>query len=557
MEDIEIARNTELKEISEITDELDIPNKYVEPYGHYKAKINLDYLNEISDNKNGKLILTTSINPTPLGEGKTTMAIGIADALRAIGKKSILALREPSLGPVFGIKGGATGGGYSQVAPMEDINLHFTGDLHAITCANNLLSAMIDNHIFQGNAMQIERVTWKRCLDLNDRALRTVTIGQSGEKNMIPREDGFDITAASEIMAILCLATSVQNLKERLGNILIGYNVNGNPVYCKDINAHGAMTVVLKDALNPNIVQTLEHTPAIIHGGPFANIAHGCNSILATNMALKLGDYVVTEAGFGADLGAEKFLDIKRRKLEKNVDCVVVVATIKALKYHGGLPKEEVKNENIEALRKGFNNLKHHIDVIKNVYNLKPIVAINRFGFDTDNEITTLKSLLDAEDVEMSLDESFAKGSAGAIDLANKIIEICDNSNADNEEKKYSYNIEEDVVTKFENVAKNVYGAEGVTISDEALAEINKIENMGYANFPVCIAKTQYSLSDDDKNLLVEEPFTINIREVRLRTGAEFIVGITGKLMTMPGLPKTPAAERIDIDDDENIVGIF
>ena len=557
MEDIEIARNTELKEISEITDELDIPNKYVEPYGHYKAKINLDYLNEISDNKDGKLILTTSINPTPLGEGKTTMAIGIADALRAIGKKSILALREPSLGPVFGIKGGATGGGYSQVAPMEDINLHFTGDLHAITCANNLLSAMIDNHIFQGNAMQIERVTWKRCLDLNDRALRTVTIGQSGEKNMIPREDGFDITAASEIMAILCLATSVQNLKERLGNILIGYNVNGNPVYCKDINAHGAMTVVLKDALNPNIVQTLEHTPAIIHGGPFANIAHGCNSILATNMALKLGDYVVTEAGFGADLGAEKFLDIKRRKLEKNVDCVVVVATIKALKYHGGLPKEEVKNENIEALRKGFNNLKHHIDVIKNVYNLKPIVAINRFGFDTDNEITTLKSLLDAEDVEMSLDESFAKGSAGAIDLANKIIEICDNSNADNEEKKYSYNIEEDVVTKFENVAKNVYGAEGVTISDEALAEIKKIENMGYSKFPVCIAKTQYSLSDDDKNLLVEEPFTINIREVRLRTGAEFIVGITGKLMTMPGLPKVPAAEKIDIDDDENIVGIF
>ena len=557
MEDIEIARNTELKEISEITDELNIPNKYVEPYGHYKAKINLDYLNEISENPNGKLILTTSINPTPLGEGKTTMAIGIADALRAIGKKSILALREPSLGPVFGIKGGATGGGYSQVAPMEDINLHFTGDLHAITCANNLLSAMIDNHIFQGNAMQIERVTWKRCLDLNDRALRTVTIGQSGEKNMIPREDGFDITAASEIMAILCLATSVENLKERLGNILIGYNVNGNPVYCKDINANGAMTVVLKDALNPNIVQTLEHTPAIIHGGPFANIAHGCNSILATNMALKLGDYVVTEAGFGADLGAEKFLDIKRRKLEKNVDCVVVVATIKALKYHGGLPKEEVKNENIEALRKGFNNLKHHIDVIKNVYNLKPIVAINRFGFDTDNEITTLKSLLDAEDVEMSLDESFAKGSEGAIDLAKKIIDICDNSNADNEERKYSYDIDEDVITKFENVAKNVYGAEGVTISDEALAEIKKIENMGYSNFPVCIAKTQYSLSDDDKNLLVEEPFSINIREVRLRTGAEFIVGITGKLMTMPGLPKIPAAEKIDIDDDENIVGIF
>lgn len=557
MEDIEIARNTELNEISEITDELNIPNKYVEPYGHYKAKINLDYLNEISENPNGKLILTTSINPTPLGEGKTTMAIGIADALRAIGKKSILALREPSLGPVFGIKGGATGGGYSQVAPMEDINLHFTGDLHAITCANNLLSAMIDNHIFQGNAMQIERVTWKRCLDLNDRALRTVTIGQSGEKNMIPREDGFDITAASEIMAILCLATSVENLKERLGNILIGYNVNGNPVYCKDINANGAMTVVLKDALNPNIVQTLEHTPAIIHGGPFANIAHGCNSILATNMALKLGDYVVTEAGFGADLGAEKFLDIKRRKLEKNVDCVVVVATIKALKYHGGLPKEEVKNENIEALRKGFNNLKHHIDVIKNVYNLKPIVAINRFGFDTDNEITTLKSLLDAEDVEMSLDESFAKGSEGAIDLAKKIIDICDNSNADNEERKYSYDIDEDVITKFENVAKNVYGAEGVTISDEALAEIKKIENMGYSNFPVCIAKTQYSLSDDDKNLLVEEPFSINIREVRLRTGAEFIVGITGKLMTMPGLPKIPAAEKIDIDDDENIVGIF
>ncbi len=557
MEDIEIARNTELEEISTITDKLNIPNKYVEPYGHYKAKINLEYLKEISNNKSGKLILTTSINPTPLGEGKTTMAIGIADALRAIGKKSILALREPSLGPVFGIKGGATGGGYSQVAPMEDINLHFTGDLHAITCANNLLSSMIDNHIFQGNALQIERVTWKRCLDLNDRSLRAVTIGQSGEKNMIPREDGFDITAASEIMAILCLATSIKNLKERLGNILIGYNINGNPVYCKDINAQGAMTVVLKDALNPNIVQTLEHTPAIIHGGPFANIAHGCNSILATNMALKLGDYVVTEAGFGADLGAEKFLDIKRRKLEKNVDCVVIVATIKALKYHGGLSKDEVKQENIEALRKGFNNLKHHIDVIKNVYNLKPIVAINKFGFDTENEITTLKSLLDAEDVEMSLDESFAKGSEGAIDLANKIVEICNNSEEDNKEKKYSYDINEDIITKFENVAKNVYGAEGVTISDEALAEIKKIENMGYSKFPVCIAKTQYSLSDDDKNLLVKEPFSINIREVRLRTGAEFIVGITGKLMTMPGLSKTPAAEKIDIDENDNIIGIF
>jgi len=595
MEDIEIARKAKLKRINEITDSMHIPEEYVEMYGKYKAKVNLDYMQEIEDYRNGKLILVTSINPTPLGEGKTTISIGLADAMKKVGKNVVLALREPSLGPVFGIKGGATGGGYAQIAPMEDINLHFTGDLHAITCANNLLSAMIDNHIFHGNELQIDKITWKRCLDLNDRALRKITIGQSGEKKMIPREDGFDITAASETMAILCLSSDMEDLKCNLGNIIIGYNINGEPVYCKDLKAEGAMSVVLKDAMNPNVVQTLENTPAFVHGGPFANIAHGCNSLVATQMALKIGDYVVTEAGFGADLGAEKFLDIKRRCLHKNVDCVVVVATIKALKYHGGKPKDEVNQEDLEALRKGYNNLKHHIDVIRNVYKLPVVVAINKYEFDTEHEITSLKAMLDADDVEMSVAEEYEKGSEGTIDLAEKVIKVVDaepnqklaaehnaessledsNENKNDgknknhfefgmddfeEEKRYySYDLEESIVDKFRAVAQKVYGAEDVEFSDEAMEEIKRITGLhrDYEKMPVCIAKTQYSLSDDDKNLYIEEPFKIHIRQVILKGGAEFIVGLTGKIMTMPGLPKTPAAENIDLDWDNNIVGIF
>ena len=556
MTDIEIARNMKLNKIENIAGELGIKEENIEPYGKYKAKIALEQLNELQNIKDGKLILVSSINPTPLGEGKTTVSIGLADGLRKIGKKSILALREPSLGPVFGLKGGATGGGYAQVAPMEEINLHFTGDLHAITAANNLLSAMIDNHIYFGNNLQIEKVTWKRCVDLNDRQLRKVETGLSGEKNTAPREDGFDITVASEIMAILCLAKDLKDLKKRLGSIIIGYNKEGKPVTAHDLNAEGSMTVLLKDAIKPNLVQTLEHTPAIIHGGPFANIAHGCNSVIATNLALKLADYCITEAGFGADLGAEKFLDIKRRVLQKTPDCVVLVATIKALKYHGGVKKEDVEKENIEALKIGFENLKHHIDVMKDVYNVTPVVAINRYTFDTDKEIETLKNLLNKENVEMSLAEEWAKGGEGTKDLAEKVAKICDKSNS-TFDPKYSYELEDSIEEKLNKVAKKVYGAEEIELSEEAKEQLKKIEDLGYANIPVCIAKTQYSLSDDDKNLLCNEPYKIHIRELILKTGAGFIVAIAGKIMTMPGLPRIPAAERIDVDENGEIVGIF
>lgn len=550
MEDIEIARNSKLEKITNITNKLNIPEDYVEPIGKYKAKISLNYLKKISNRKNGKLILVTAISPTPLGEGKTTTSIGLADGLNKIGKKAILALREPSLGPVFGIKGGATGGGHSQVAPMEDINLHFTGDIHAITSANNLLSAMIDNHIFQGNELGFEKVVWKRCLDLNDRALRKVEIGLSGEKNMSPREDYFDISVASEIMAIFCLATSLADLKRRLGNIIVGYTKENKPITCHDLKAEGSLTVLLKDALNPNIVQTLENNPAIIHGGPFANIAHGCNSIVATNLAMKLADYVVTEAGFGADLGAEKFLDIKCRKLEKAPDAVIIVATLRALKYHGGVSKEEVQNENIEALKQGISNLLKHIENIKK-FGLNPIVAINKFITDSNNEINTLKSLLEGK-AEYSLLENWEKGGDGATDLANKVVAICDKENV----FKPIYNLNSSIKEKIEAVAKKIYGAKDVEYSDEAIKELNRIETLA-KNMPVCIAKTQYSFSDDPKNLLCKDSFTIHINSVELRNGAEFVVVKTGKIMTMPGLPKRPAAENIDIDENENIIGIF
>ena len=548
MQDIEIARNAKLKNINEIARNLGITEDYLEQYGKYKAKISLDFYNKIKDNKDGKLILVTAINPTPLGEGKTTTSIGLADAFYKINKKAVLALREPSLGPVFGIKGGATGGGYSQVAPMEDINLHFTGDIHAITTANNLLSAIIDNHIWQGNELEIEKVTWKRCLDLNDRALRKVEVSLSGEKNMKPREDGFDITVASEIMAILCLSKNMKDLKRRLGNIVIGYNKQNKPVTCRDLKADGSLAVILKDAIKPNLVQTLENNPVLIHGGPFANIAHGCNSIIATNMALKMGDYVVTEAGFGADLGAEKFLDIKCRLLEKTPDAVVIVATLRALKYHGGVSKEDCSQENIEALRIGIHNLLRHIDNIKK-YGITPIVAINKFTTDTDKEIEILKEELNGV-VEVSLLENWAKGGEGAIDLAQTLTKICETKN----EFKNIYDINDTVETKIKAVAQKIYGATDVEYSDIAKEQLKELKD---SKFPVCIAKTQYSFSDDPKDLLGDKQFNLHVTELKLKEGAEFIVVLTGKIMTMPGLPKKPAAENINIDENGVIEGIF
>ena len=555
MKDIDIARSIKMKKITEITDKLNIRDDYVEPYGRYKAKISNKIFNEIDKNKNGKLILVTSINPTPLGEGKTTVAIGLSDGLNKLNKKAVLALREPSLGPVFGIKGGATGGGYAQVVPMEDINLHFTGDIHAITSANNLLSAMIDNHIFHGNELKIKKVIWKRCVDLNDRKLRKVEVGLSSERGMAKREDGFDISVASEIMAIFCLATDLKDLKRRLGNIIIGYNEDDKPVFAKDLKAEGAMTVLLKDAFNPNIVQTLEGNPAIIHGGPFANIAHGCNSIIATKMALKLGDYVITEAGFGADLGEEKFLDIKCRKAGFKPDAVVCVATIKALKYHGGQEINDIENENLEYLDKGIENLLKHVDNLKNKFGLNVVVAINRYLQDTDKEIKLLEKRLKEKGVELSLTEVWAKGGKGAEDLAKKVIKLCDEKS----DFKYMYEDSDDVIEKIRKVAKKVYGAEDVQISDEAKKNLEEIRKAGIdiSNYPVCIAKTQYSFSDDPKNLLCEEPFDIHVKEIIVKNGAEFLVVITGNIFTMPGLPKRPAAENIDLDENENIVGIF
>ena len=550
MTDIEIAKQVNLENILDIAKKTNIDENDVELYGKYKAKIsNFEKYNK---NLKGKLVLVTAMSPTPLGEGKTTISIAIADGLRKIGKKSILALREPSLGPVFGMKGGATGGGHAQVAPMEDINLHFTGDIHAITSANNLLSAMIDNHIYYGNKLQIEKVVWKRCVDLNDRQLRKIQTGLSGESKIVPREDGFDISVASEIMAIVCLSENIEELKQRLGNIIIGYNKKEEPIFAKDLKAEGAMTVLLKDAIKPNLVQTLEHTPAIIHGGPFANIAHGCNSVIATKLGMELAEYTVTEAGFGADLGAEKFIDIKCRKAQIKPDVVICVATIKALKYHGGVPKEEILNENIEALKKGMKNLYKHIDNLKNIFGQNVIVAINKFNTDADVELNYLKEELTQRNIEVSIVESWAKGGNGAIDIAQKIVNIPESQTI-----KYCYDLNDSIVDKVKKVAQNVYGAENVIFSDETMKKVEKIKKLGYENLPICIAKTQYSFSDNAKNIECAEKFNINISDVELKAGAGFIVIYTGKIMTMPGLPQTPAAENIDISNDGEISGIF
>lgn len=553
MEDVEIARSTKLDKINVVAERIGISEEELVPYGKYKAKVSLKAFERLENKENGKLILVTAINPTPLGEGKTTMAIGLADGLQQIGKKAVLALREPSLGPVFGIKGGATGGGHSQIAPMEDINLHFNGDIHAITSANNLLSAMIDNHIYFGNEIGFDRVTWKRCVDLNDRQLRKVNTGVSGEKNIVPREDGFDISVASEIMAIFCLASDLEDLKRRIGNIIVGYNKEGEPITARDLKADGALTVLLKDAIEPNLVQSLEHTPALVHGGPFANIAHGCNSVIATKLAMKLGDYVVTEAGFGADLGAEKFLDIKCRKAGIKPDAVVCVATIKALKYHGGMTKEEITNESIEALERGFDNLLKHVNNLKNVFGLNVVVAINKFNHDTEKEIKFLQDKLNEQGIELSLVESWGKGGKGAADLAEKVVKLTRNET----KLHFAYELEEIIKNKIVNVATKIYGADGVEFSENAEKQIAEIEKMGYGKYPVCIAKTQYSLSDDPKNLECKEPFKIHVNEVILKSGAEFVVAITGKIMTMPGLPRIPAAEKIDLDKNGNIMGIF
>lgn len=571
MTDIEIAKSVKLDKIIDIAKKLQIDEDDIECYGKYKAKISNEVYTKLQDKKNGKLILVTAINPTPLGEGKTTVSIAIADGLSKIGKKSILALREPSLGPVFGIKGGATGGGYVQVAPMEDINLHFTGDIHAITSANNLLSSIIDNHIYFGNELDIQGVVWKRCVDLNDRQLRKIETGLSGEKNIVPREDGFDISVASEIMAILCLAENLKDLKHKLGNIIVGYNSQKQPVYAKDLKAEGAMAVLLKDAIKPNLVQTLEHTPAIIHGGPFANIAHGCNSIIATKMAMKLADYTITEAGFGADLGAEKFLDIKCRMAEIKPDAVVIVATIKALKYHGGIEKDKIQEENIDGLQKGMSNLFKHIENLKDKFGLNVIVAINRYNTDSVHEIEYVQNQLSSKNVETSIVEGWAKGGEGAIDIAQKLVDLINKKdvvdagleNDINEyikksnEFKYIYDLSDSIKTKIEKIAREVYGASGVNFDEKAEMEIKRVEEMDYGNLPVCIAKTQYSFSDDSKNLECKEPFTITIREINLKAGAGFVVAIAGKIMTMPGLPRVPAAENIDIDENGEIVGIF
>ena len=551
MTDIEIARSTKLYNITKIAKKLNINKKYIELYGNYKAKISLDITKE-NNKKNGKLILVTAISPTPLGEGKTTMSIAIADGLKKIGKKSILALREPSLGPVFGIKGGATGGGRSQVAPMEDINLHFTGDIHAITSANNLLSSLIDNHIYFGNELKIKKVVWKRCIDLNDRQLRVIETGLSKENNMKKRIDKFDISVASEIMAILCLSKDIKDLKNRLSNILIGYNEDEKPVYAKDLKAEGAMTVLLKDAIKPNLVQTLYHTPAIIHGGPFANIAHGCNSIIATKLALNLSDYVVTEAGFGADLGAEKFLDIKCRNMNICPDLVVLVTTIKALKYHGG-EKEKVYEKNISALKKGLKNLYKHIHNIKDEFGLNIIIAINKYKNDDVEEIKFLCDILKEKNIEYSIVESHEKGEKGAVDIANKIVDLT----KEKKQLNYIYDLNDNIEDKILKVSKKIYGAKDVVYEKGVKEKIDRIKELGYNQLPICIAKTQYSLSDNPKNLECDNDYYITVKDVEIKSGAGFIVVLAGNIMTMPGLPKIPAAENIDVNENGNIIGIF
>ncbi len=552
--DIQIAQEYEKKPITEVAAKIGITEDYLEPYGKYKAKIDLSLLKN-NGSADGKLVLVTAINPTPAGEGKTTTTIGLADAMNSIGKKTVVALREPSLGPVFGVKGGAAGGGYAQVVPMEDINLHFTGDFHAIGAANNLLCAMLDNHIYQGNELGIDprRITIKRCVDMNDRQLRKIIDGLGGKINGMPREDGYDITVASEVMAILCLATSINDLKERLADITVGYTYDGKPVFARDLKAQGAMTALLVEALKPNLVQTLEGNPAIVHGGPFANIAHGCNSVLATKTALKLGDYCITEAGFGADLGAEKFLDIKCRIASLKPSAVVIVATVRALKYHGGVKKEDLCAENLAALEKGVPNLLRHVKNITEVYKLPSVVAINRFPTDTDAEIEFIIKKCNELGVNVKLSDVWAKGGKGGIELAEEVVRLCEKNN----DFTYSYKTDDTIENKILAVVKNIYGGDGVSFTASAKKQIAELEKLGYGSLPVCIAKTQYSFSDDPTKLGAPSGFTVDVKNVKVSSGAGFIVVYTGEIMTMPGLPKVPAAEKIDVNEKGVIFGLF
>lgn len=553
--DIEIAQSVEMKPITEIAKTAGIDDKYLEQYGKYKAKVDLSLLND-SDKKDGKLILVTAITPTPAGEGKTTTTIGLADGMRRIGKNVMVALREPSLGPVFGIKGGAAGGGYAQVVPMEDINLHFTGDFHAIGAANNLLAAMLDNHIYQGNALNIDprRITWKRCVDMNDRQLRFVTDGLGGRVNGVPREDGYDITVASEIMAVFCLSSSIADLKERLSKIIVGYTYDEKPVTAGDIGAVGAMAALLKDAIKPNLVQTLEGTPAFVHGGPFANIAHGCNSVMATRLAMKLGDYAITEAGFGADLGAEKFLDIKCRMAGLTPSAVVVVATIRALKMHGGLAKTELGSENLEALEKGIPNLLKHVSNIKNVYKLPSVVAVNRFPTDTDAEVELIINKCKELGVNVVLSNVWAEGGKGGEELAHEVVRLCEEEKGD---FTYSYELDGTIEDKITAIVQKVYGGVGINVLPAAKKQIAQLTALGFDKCPICVAKTQYSFSDDPTKLGAPEGFEVTIKNVKVSAGAGFVVVLTGDIMTMPGLPKVPAAVNIDVDDNGKITGLF
>ena len=553
--DIEIAQSCNMLHIREVAAAADVDEKYIEQYGNYKAKIDPALIRE-SDKKDGKLILVTAITPTPAGEGKTTTTIGLADGLKRIGKNVTVALREPSLGPVFGVKGGAAGGGYAQVVPMEDINLHFTGDFHAIGAANNLLAAMLDNHIQQGNSLGIDvrKITWKRCVDMNDRQLRFIVDGMGGKANGVPREDGFDITVASEIMAVLCLSNSISELKEKLSNIIVGYTYDDKPVTCGQLNAAGAMTALLKDAIKPNLVQTLEGTPAFVHGGPFANIAHGCNSIMATKVALKMGDYTVTEAGFGADLGAEKFLDIKCRMAGLTPDAVVVVATVRALKMHGGLPKTALNTEDLTALEKGIPNLLRHVSNIKNVYKLPCVVAVNRFPTDTDNEIDFIIAKCKELGVNTVLSTVWAEGGKGGEELAKEVVRLCEEEQGD---FTFSYDLDMSIEEKIKAIVTKVYGGDGINILPAAKKQIEQLTALGFGNLPICVAKTQYSFSDDPTKLGAPEGFTVTVKNVKVSAGAGFIVVLTGDILTMPGLPKVPAAEKIDVDENGKITGLF
>lgn len=555
MTDIDIAHGCAMKNITAVAAAAGVDEKYVEPYGRYKAKLSLELLRERADAPDGKLILVTAITPTPAGEGKTTTSIGLADALRRIGKNAVAALREPSLGPVFGVKGGATGGGYAQIVPMEDINLHFTGDFHAIGAANNLLAAMLDNHIQQGNALGIDpkQITWKRCVDMNDRQLRHIVDGLGGAANGCPREDGFDITVASEIMAVFCLAESLADLRARLGRIIVAYTYDGTPVTAHDLKAEGAMTALLRDALSPNLVQTLEGTPVLVHGGPFANIAHGCNSVLATRMARKLSDYTVTEAGFAADLGAEKFFDIKCRKAKLRPDAVVLVATVRALKYHGGTEKDRLGEENLAALERGLPNLLRHADNIKNVFGLPCVVAVNAFPTDTEAELSLVAERCAALGVKAVRSDVWAKGGAGGEALAAEVVRLCGEKN----DFRFAYELTGSIGERIETLCRKVYRADGVFLTPEARKQAARLEALGFGALPVCMAKTQYSFSDDASKRGAPEGFTVTVREIRVSAGAEFLVALTGNIMTMPGLPKSPAAERIDVDENGVISGMF